>query len=625
MKFRHFTLLLIGLLLAELGLAQVPHKMSYQAVIRDANGQLLTNTTIGMQISILQGSATGSSVYVETQDPQTNANGLVTLKIGDGNTVSGNFNEIDWTEGPYFIKTETDPDGGNNYTIAGTSELLSVPYALFAEESGTPGPPGPQGEPGDDGVGIENTEVIGDSLYVTLTNGMTLTAGYVTGPEGPQGQPGENGDDGIGVTSAEVIGDSLYVTLTSGETLTAGYVTGPQGLPGTDGTDGVGISNAEVISDSLFIILSTGDTLTAGYVTGPQGLPGVNGDDGTGIDTTVVMGDSLYVVLTTGDTLNAGFVTGPEGPQGPQGVAPDGNNPGDMLFWDGTDWQYIPIGSPGQILQINTEGIPEWSGVGYASVQTDTATNITPTAATVGGEVISDGGSAVTNRGIVFSTNPFPTFSDSIIEAGSGTGAFSIDLSGLQIGQTYYVRAFATNEIGTMFGNQISFQTNSSYVIGDTGPAGGIVFYDKGSYSNGWRYLEAAPTDQSTFPGVAAGWGCLGTLIPNANNYDVGYGLENTEAIINNCGAAGIAARKAADYTLNGFDDWFLPSNGELHLIYTNLYQNGIGNLNGIATYWSSTQNNSISAQARNFNTGGGIIHQNKSYEYYHVRAVRRF
>ncbi len=81
----------------------------------------------------MQGSASGTAVYVETQTPTTNANGLVSIEIGDGTTVSGNFSTIDWVNGPYFIKTETAPTGGTNYTIAGTSQLLSVPYALHAK------------------------------------------------------------------------------------------------------------------------------------------------------------------------------------------------------------------------------------------------------------------------------------------------------------------------------------------------------------------------------------------------------------------------------------------------------------------------------------------------------------
>ena len=109
--------------------SQTPQKMSYQAVIRNSSGELVTNKMIGMQISILQGSVTGTVVYTETQTPATNDNGLVSVEIGGG---SG-FDDIDWAAGPYFIKIETDPLGGTNYTIEGTSQLLSVPYALHAK------------------------------------------------------------------------------------------------------------------------------------------------------------------------------------------------------------------------------------------------------------------------------------------------------------------------------------------------------------------------------------------------------------------------------------------------------------------------------------------------------------
>jgi hypothetical protein len=113
--------------------AQAPEKMSYQAVVRDASDALITNQAVGMQISILQGSATGTAVYEETQTPSTNANGLVSLEIGTGTVVSGDFSTIDWANDTYFIKTETDPTGGTTYTITGTSQLMSVPYALHAK------------------------------------------------------------------------------------------------------------------------------------------------------------------------------------------------------------------------------------------------------------------------------------------------------------------------------------------------------------------------------------------------------------------------------------------------------------------------------------------------------------
>ena len=112
--------------------AQSPEKMSYQAVIRDGSNDLVINSSVGMQLSILLGGATGTAVYTETHTATTNMNGLVSIEIGAG-TSSDDISTIDWSNGPYFIKTETDPSGGTNYTVTGASQLLSVPYALYAK------------------------------------------------------------------------------------------------------------------------------------------------------------------------------------------------------------------------------------------------------------------------------------------------------------------------------------------------------------------------------------------------------------------------------------------------------------------------------------------------------------
>jgi hypothetical protein len=118
-------------------LAQAPERMSYQVVIRNTGGALVKNQAVGIQISILQGSATGTPVYVETHTPTTNANGLATIEIGAGTIVTGTFAGIDWSTGSYFIKTEIDPTGGTSYSITGISQLLSVPYALYAKTAST--------------------------------------------------------------------------------------------------------------------------------------------------------------------------------------------------------------------------------------------------------------------------------------------------------------------------------------------------------------------------------------------------------------------------------------------------------------------------------------------------------
>lgn len=119
-----------------MGLSQAPEKMSYQAVIRNGSGQLLGNQAIAIRVSVLQGSPAGAAVYSERLTGNTNANGLISMEIGTGTVLSGTFASIDWSSGSYYLKTETDPAGGTSYTIVGTSQLLSVPYAMYAKSAG---------------------------------------------------------------------------------------------------------------------------------------------------------------------------------------------------------------------------------------------------------------------------------------------------------------------------------------------------------------------------------------------------------------------------------------------------------------------------------------------------------
>ena len=126
-----FTFLLL-LLATTILRAQMPQKMSYQAIIRNGS-ELLKNKQIGMQISILKTTTAGPVVYSETQTPNTNENGLIAIEIGGG---SG-FDNINWTDGTYYLKTQIDPSGGTNYTIELTNQLLSVPYAFHSKTAET--------------------------------------------------------------------------------------------------------------------------------------------------------------------------------------------------------------------------------------------------------------------------------------------------------------------------------------------------------------------------------------------------------------------------------------------------------------------------------------------------------
>ena len=225
---------------------QAPEGFKYQAVLRDAGNLILNNQAVGMRLTIQQGSIGGTAVYTETFAPTTNAYGLVNLEIGSGTVVSGDFTTIDWANGPYFIETAADVTGGTSYTVMGTSQLMSVPYALYAKTSGNgAGPIGPQGPAGVDG-----------------TNGTNGTDGAtgLTGPAGTQGPQGPAGNDGL--TGAQ----------------------GIQGLQGTNGAQGIQGNDGAVGADGQGGVTTAGTNVTI-TGTGTVGDPYVVNATGGGSPT----------------------------------------------------------------------------------------------------------------------------------------------------------------------------------------------------------------------------------------------------------------------------------------------------------------------------------------------------
>ena len=162
-------------------------------------------------------------------------------------------------------------------------------------------------------------------------------------------------------------------------------------------------------------------------------------------------------------------------------------------------------------------------------------------------------------------------------------------------------------------------ETPAQYKIGDRGPSGGIVFYDKGNNDDGWCYLEAAPVDlQNT------GWGLWGVSVNGLKTY-IGSGKQNTELIIaalSQSRESGKAAQLCKAYTLGGYSDWFLPSQDELDLMYKNLKQNNLGGFKS-GFYWSSSQGDYNYAWNQDFSNGGQYNYC--KFSTYYVRAVRAF
>ena len=172
--------------------------------------------------------------------------------------------------------------------------------------------------------------------------------------------------------------------------------------------------------------------------------------------------------------------------------------------------------------------------------------------------------------------------------------------------------------IGVLFINETKAQ-KKTYMIGDKGPAGGWIFYDKGKFSDGWQYLEAAPKDQSE----DVVWGCNGKSIWRISDKrtGIGQGKSNTHEIIKNCGEYKIAAKVAASYRSGGKRDWFLPSREELDVMLRNLYQNGIGDMI-IDDYWSSSEYNASTAWAVDIQI---FIEKEEKVYGKRVRAIRAF
>lgn len=232
-----------------------------------------------------------------------------------------------------------------------------------------------------------------------------------------------------------------------------------------------------------------------------------------------------------------------------------------------------------------------------------------------GGNILTDGNDPVTARGICWSTSPNPTTADNTNGAGSGLGSFSSNILIVASSTTYYVRSYAINGVNTYYGNQVSFTTPSSiYTIGQSF-GGGIIFYIDCSGMHG---LIAAPSDQSN----GVGWG-NGPFVATGATV-IGTGQANTTTIVGVLGAGSYAASICDNLTLGGQTDWYLPSRDELILLYQNRAVVGGFVLD---RYWSSSEIDDTFSIAISFfsNGGGSQFNYFRNNNTPNERAIRAF
>lgn len=298
-------------------LAQAPNLMTYQAVVRDASGNIASNRNITLKLGIFQGSASGILVYEEYHTTTTNVNGLATVVVGQGTILTGTIAGINWANGPYFFRTECDVNGGFSFTLSGTTQIVSVPYAMYAQyaangpagatgpqgPAGATGPQGPQGPQGINGALVKTTvEAAGVNCATggfklefgqDANNNGTLDASEINasltryvcngaaGPQGPAGATGPQGIQGVaGTQGPQGVNGALVKTSTepSGTNCTTGGIKLEFGQDANNN----GVLDASEINASLTRYVCNGATGAAGATgaTGPAGATGSAGPAG---------------------------------------------------------------------------------------------------------------------------------------------------------------------------------------------------------------------------------------------------------------------------------------------------------------------------------------------------------
>ncbi len=496
-----------GLILAFGIMAQVPQGISHQAVIRDANNQLVVNSAIGIQVSILQGSAEGEAVYIETHTPISNASGLITYVIGQGVVESGVFDEIDWSDLPYFLKTEADPQGGIDYSITGVTQFLSVPYALY---SGT----------------AKAAETIIGSISPNIKPPIVLAV-----DADPVGEVSATVN---GVVNAE--GFSTTVAFEWGTTTDYGNTINALQSPVT-GSDDVSVhanlSGLEPATTYHYRIRA----INAVDVTYSQDMMFTTETSIPQLSTLAVSG------ITTSSAVSGGDITFDGGlPVNQRGIVWSTTPNPTMENNEGITYEGSGDGSfTSQLLQLSHGTVyylrayaKNDNGTGYGNQQVFSTLGAVPTAATLQATEITPG-SAVLNAmvnpnhletTVIFEYGLTDVFGNEVVAdqsplEGSVDTPISVLIDDLEPLTTYYFRVVAENELGVSFGNaftlftcgaNIEFTYRGEEVTYGTILRGGLCWLDRNLGADPMPFIpgeDAAGSTDARLYGDLFQWGRL--------------------------------------------------------------------------------------------------------------------